>query len=638
VGLLFFENLEAAAQAVLKLPRAEISALEIMDYQALKAAQLEKIFNLDLQDFPQHAALLVDLKAQSSQKLASLIKEINAIHPDGLIHRTEITTERTLYHTVWNIRKGIFPSIASLRKPGSALINEDVAVPLPYLPAFCKILSLLFKKHGFDGGCMFGHAKEGNLHFLLEADFVSPAGIKQYELFMQDLVTLVLYYKGALKAEHGTGRNMAHTVAEAFGPEAYQIMQDIKSLFDPLGILNPDVILSANPQLHLQNLKTIPLVDPLIDACIECGFCEKVCPSKTLSLTPRQRIVALRDFGMQWAHTKAFRYRGVDTCAKTGLCEIACPVGLNTGALMGAIMTAKRRPWQRKMAAWISRHLHWISRWFYHPPTAAPAIPQKTQTVLYFPSCGERIFDREATAFQASLRNILKRCGIELLVIGVDSELVWRQNTLLRVPQRSEDLSEQAVCSASKLAHNPHTLCCGLAFKSKGFPEIANQKHTELKNYLDSLSDQGRIPILTETASCIEGLPLRDVLDYLADLLLPTDWLQAVDETIMLHLTCSMKRQHLDSKITALAKRCAKQVIIPPDIDCCGFAGDKGFTLPALNASALKTLRNQIPPECHAGFSGSPSCERGLSKHSGIPYRSLVYLIEQAVFNIKAPK
>ncbi len=593
VCLLFFEDLHAAATAATQLPLAQIAALEIMDQRALTAAKMPHLLNLDLSQYPEHAALLLDLKADSPLKLDQLIATLNALTPDKLIHRTDFISERSLYHTLWNIRKGIFPSIAAARKPGSALINEDVAVPLPYLPAFCKILQLVFQKHGFAQGCIFGHAKDGNLHFLLEADFATEAGLQQYEAFMADLVTLVLYYKGALKAEHGTGRNMTHTVKQAFGEEAYAIMQDIKTLFDPQGILNPDVVLSDNPHLHLQNLKQIPLVNPLIDACIECGFCEKICPSKNLSLTPRQRIVALRDFSPKLP--KDFQYRGIETCAKTGLCEMACPVGINTGELMGALQAAQRKPWHKKVAAWAARAFGLLSRGFYYPAPTSPPPAEPSKTVIYFPSCGERILDQHAQAFQASLRHILSRCGITLIIA------------------------------------DPAHLCCGLAFKSKGFPEIAATKHAELHAYLNTLSENGTLPILTETASCIEGLPLRDVLDYLADLLLPSDLLTPLDEIVMLHLTCSMKRQQIDHKIVALARRCAHTVIIPADIHCCGFAGDKGFTLPALNASALKTLRTQVPAECTQGFSGSPSCEIGLSQHSGIPYRSLIYLIERAL-------
>ena len=592
-SLLFFEDLHAACEAVAQLPLHDIAALEIMDNTALKAANMSALLNLNLDTHPKHAALLLDLKAHSPEKLASLITQISALTPAKLIHRTDFISERSLYHTLWNIRKGIFPAIAAARKPGSALINEDVAVPLPYLPAFCKILQLVFQKHGFEKSCIFGHAKDGNLHFLLEADFASDQGIQQYESFMSDLVKLVLYYKGALKAEHGTGRNMAHTVKQAFGDEAYSIMQEIKTLFDPQGILNPDVILSGNPQLHIQNLKQIPQVNPLIDACIECGFCEKVCPSKNLSLTPRQRIASLRDFSPKMP--KDFQYRGVDTCAKTGLCEMACPVGINTGELMGAMLAARRKSWQKKIASWIGQYFGLISRWFYSPSPCPLPQGQRDSCVIYFPSCGERLLDKHAAQFQTSLRAIFNQLGMALIIA------------------------------------DPANLCCGLAFKSKGFPDVAATKHTELKAYLDQLSENGKIPILTETASCIEDLPLRDVLDYLADILLPTDLLHPLEETVMLHLTCSMKRQHLETKIADLARRCAQNVIIPADIDCCGFAGDKGFRLPQLNQSALKTLKSQIPKNCTQGYSGSPSCEIGLTKHSGIPYQSLIYLIERAL-------
>ncbi|MCX7123234.1 MAG: FAD-binding and (Fe-S)-binding domain-containing protein [Gammaproteobacteria bacterium] len=593
VSLLFFEDLHAASEAALKLPLEDIAALEIMDHTALSAANLSTLLDFDLSTHSQHAALLLDIKANSPQKLECLIKKIAALTPKKCIHRTDFLSERSLYHKIWNIRKGIFPAIAARRKPGSALINEDVAIPLRYLPAFCKILPLIFEKNHFKQSCIFGHAKDGNLHFLLEADFASEAGIQQYEAFMADLVKLVLYYKGALKAEHGTGRNMTHTIKQAFGDDAYAMMQEIKALFDPHGILNPDVILSDNPHLHLQNLKQIPQVNPLIDACIECGFCEKVCPSKNLSLTPRQRIVALRD--LQPKMPKDFQYRGVDTCAKTGLCEMACPVGINTGQLMGAMIAARRTPWQKKIAAWMGRHFGLLSRWFYHSSPCPLPQEAKDLSVIYFPSCGERILDKNASSFQASLRTIFKQLEIDLIIA------------------------------------DPTHLCCGLAFKNKGFPEIAAEKHAELKAYLNTLSENGNIPIVTETASCIEDLPLRDILDYLSDLLLPTDLLQKRDETIMLHLTCSMKRQHLETKITTLAKRCATTVIIPSDIDCCGFAGDKGFLVPKLNQSALKTLKSQVPQGCTQGYSGSPSCEIGLTKHSGIRYQSLIYLIERAL-------
>ncbi len=607
--LFFFENLTAACKAIPLLPLPEISALEIMDQAALTAGKVSTLLGIDLSAHPQHAALLLDLKTHSLAKRDELIRTINALALPHLIHRTEFIEDRALYHRIWDVRKGIFPSIAAMRRPGSALINEDVAVPLPYLPSFCQFLQKLFQKHHYGQNCIFGHAKDGNLHFLLEADFATPTGIAQYEAFMADLVKLVLHYQGALKAEHGTGRNMTHTVRQAFGGEAYQIMQEIKTLFDPECILNPDVILSDNPELHLQNLKQLPVVHPLIDTCIECGFCEKICPSKNLSLTPRQRIASLRDFSPNLP--KDFQYRGLDTCAKTGLCEMACPVGINTGALVGAMQASQRSRFEHWIASWISRHFSLVSRlarWalaLLHPrllhrsqpkkpPLLSPLAPL-TQ-VIYFPSCGERVLDSNQKRFIESLRTVLGVLRIELILAPAASHY-----------------------------------CCGLAFQSKGFPDLAAQKRAELATYLNQLSENGQIPILTETASCIEGLPLRDVLDFLAEQLLPTDLLKPLPETILLHLTCSVKRQHLEAKILSLAQRCAQSVIVPADIACCGFAGDKGLSQPELNESALKTLKAQVPPSCEMGYSSSPSCELGLTRASGIPYRSLVYLIERSL-------
>ena len=72
-------------------------------------------------------------------------------------------------------------------------------------------------------------------------------------------------------------------------------MKKIKQLFDPEDLLNPGVILNDNPWVHLENLKPLPEADPIIDKCIECGFCEVHCPSRDLSLSPRQRITAWRE-------------------------------------------------------------------------------------------------------------------------------------------------------------------------------------------------------------------------------------------------------------------------------------------------------------------------------------------------------
>ena len=110
-----------------------------------------------------------------------------------------------------------------------------------------------------------------------------------------DGVDLVLRCDGSLKGEHGTGRNVAPFVEAEWGAAAYAIMQETKSLFDPHGILNPGVIINRDPHAHLLHLKAMPRADAETDKCIECGFCETHCPSRDLTLTPRQRIIVRRE-------------------------------------------------------------------------------------------------------------------------------------------------------------------------------------------------------------------------------------------------------------------------------------------------------------------------------------------------------
>lgn len=602
-ALLFFGSVEAACVASLLLPKDKIAALEMMDQRSLEAAKLSQ------KTAAPAAALLIDLKAESQKALSSLVEEVKVLFPSlpQLVHSTDFMSERARYHQLWSVRKSVFPAVAARRTPGTALINEDVAVPPHRLPAFCKALRALFEAHDYHNAALFGHVKEGNLHFLLEEDFDSEAGVAHYDAFMRALVDLVLAHEGALKAEHGTGRNMAPFVEKAWGEEAYALMKEIKHLLDPEGLLNPDVILSEDPTLHRKHLKTFPAVDPLVDPCIECGFCEKVCPSKNLSLTPRQRIAALRDGKKAGRVWKRFRHEGIDTCAKTGLCELSCPVGINTGALMGKMLEASRKSWQKKIAAWVGRHFGAASRFVAWIATRGAPPSQLSSAreggdILYLPSCSERMLDKEQAHFEKTLTALLASI-----------------NKTLVVPSNLE------------------ALCCGLAFQSKGFAEQALQKNAQLEAFLWQQSRQGTVPILCETGSCLlmmrehfsKKMPIFDVLEYLADAL-PFDQLKCLDKTVMLHITCSFRHLKLENKVLKLARACAKNVVVPPDISCCGFAGDKGFFEKDLNQSALATLKSQVPQDCTGGYSMSPSCQIGLSQHSGIPYRSLAYLIAES--------
>jgi len=252
--------------------------------------------------------------------------------PFHVEQQVDFTEDATLSGQLWAIRKGTFPAVGAVRPTGTTVIIEDVTFPIPQLAEGVNRLIKLFEKHSYHEAILFGHALEGNLHFVFTQSFDDPAKVARYAAFMGDVAQLVaVEFGGSLKAEHGTGRNMAPFVELEWGTDAYQLMWKIKRLLDPQGILNPDVVLSEDPGIHLKNFKPLPAANEIIDKCIECGFCEPVCPSNGLSLSPRQRIVIWRDIQAKKragvdtrALEEAYQYQGIDTCAATGLCAQRC--------------------------------------------------------------------------------------------------------------------------------------------------------------------------------------------------------------------------------------------------------------------------------------------------------------------------
>ena len=242
---------------------------------------------------------------------------------------------------LWRVREGMQGLLAAVRPPGITMLIEDVCVPPARVAEAAKDLQALLSRHGFLPG-LAGHASAGNLHFILTAEFGKEGEHERYDAFISDLVELIVdKYDGSLKAEHGTGINMAPFVEREWGPEATELMWEIKRLADPAGILAPGVVLNRDPGVHLRNLKGVPEVEESVTKCIECGFCEAVCPSQNVTTTPRQRIVLRREMARQppgspvhVALSEQYEYDGIETCAADGSCMTACPVAIDTGTLI----------------------------------------------------------------------------------------------------------------------------------------------------------------------------------------------------------------------------------------------------------------------------------------------------------------
>ncbi len=185
------------------------------------------------------------------------------------------------------MRKGFFASGGAARPKGTSMMTEDVAAPIDRLADFVIDLRQLLDDHGYEDAIIFGHALAGNLHFQMSDNFMLEGSAEKFDRFSRDLSEFVsVRYGGSLKAEHGTGRAIAPFVEREWGSAAYRIMQRIKPLFDPENLLNPGVLITSNQKVHIEHLKLMPLADPVIDLCIECGFCEPACPSAQLTISP----------------------------------------------------------------------------------------------------------------------------------------------------------------------------------------------------------------------------------------------------------------------------------------------------------------------------------------------------------------
>lgn len=671
-GLLFFETIYAACEAISPLRGAGAKALELMDRAALRAVEKQHGVPSLIASLPNNAAgLLVEFQAATQESLAAYQAAVHEIIRGlTLVAPAEFTADPAKIAALWRVREGMYPSVGAVRRSGTSVIIEDVAFPFEQLADAAVDLNALFKKHRYDEGIIFGHARDGNLHFVITQSFNDQASVEQYDSFIKDVVDLVVRkYDGALKAEHGTGRNMAPFVETEWGGHALSIMRRLKTLCDPENILNPGVILNSNPQAHLTDLKRLPSVELEVDRCVECGFCERVCPSRDLTLTPRQRIVVRREMALQELSggctreldelRKDYVYMGIETCAADGMCATACPVGINTGALvkrlrhergsrfgesLGRIAAARfssieslvrsslfvghafqRLLGKRAMPA-VTRFARSVvgpvvPLWSSEMPEPASSLPPTKRvgaSAIYLPACIGRVFGSIPTrqaghSLQEALVTVAARAGMP----------VWIPDEL-------------------------RGTCCGTPFLSKGylggFRIAANRAIDRCWEW----TENGRIPVVIDASSCALGLrecgdvltaanrekhrslTVLDSVQFAREKLLPRLRVTRRVASVAVHPTCSVVEMGIESDLIDLATACSEHVVVPRNAGCCGFAGDRGFLFPELTAAATRAQAGDLRDlHCEDYVSSNLTCEIGMSRATHRVYRSIINLLEE---------
>jgi D-lactate dehydrogenase len=605
---------------------------------------------------PESAALLVEFGGDNDAELDAQEMAADRILSEyELLREPEWTRDAHAIELAWGVREGLHGLVGRFRAPETALIIEDVCVRPERVGDCARDLQALLGEHGFIPG-VAGHASAGNLHFQLTPDFAKPEDRERYETFMDKLGELILdKYDGSMKAEHGTGVTMTPWVEREWGEKATEMMWRVKRLADPDGVLNPGVVLNRDPEAHLTDLKIQPMIEEVAAHCVECGFCEPVCPSRNVTTTPRQRIVLRREMARQpegspvyEALIREFEYDGIQTCAADGTCKPSCPLAIDTGEMIKQFRARERTEREEQMALRIAQRWATVERaargglrvgrfgggravaavsstirsrvsadlvpaWPEDgmPPPAPASLPSTARegaAAVYMPACINRIFGNpRGTSARPTLPEALvevsKRAGLPL----------W-------IPDDA--------------AGN----CCAVPWSSKGYTRGKEFMAAQMRESLERWTDGGRLPFVIDASSCAHGL-IQDVgaevevLDSIAwahDRLLPQLEVRRRVGALAVHPTCSAGHMQIATKLDALARAMADEVVVPVGTTCCGMAGDRGLLHPELPESALRDVKADLEGRrLDACVSSNRTCELALQQVTGRPYSSFVFLLEE---------
>jgi D-lactate dehydrogenase len=671
-ALLYFPTMYAACQAIVPLTDAGAVMVELMDRASLYAVENLKGMPAIVKTLPEAAAaLLIEFQENSSEALEQSVNKFLASASQlSLLNAPAFTNDPAEQDFLWKVRKGLFPAVGAVRASGTTVILEDVTFPVEKLGDAIVDLQQLFKKYEYSNAIIFGHAKDGNIHFVVTQAFDTTEEIVRYDLFLREVVKLVVEkYDGSLKAEHGTGRNMAPFVETEWGADAYAVMKKIKLTVDPKLLLNPGVIINEDKEVHIKNLKELPPVEEEVDKCIECGYCEHKCPSRDITATPRRRIVIRRvlkqlqnagDYANYKLLLSQYKYDVLDTCAVDGLCASACPVDINTGDLVKRLRRENHSVTANRIAVLIAKNfktIEWMARAALKAGFAInklfgkkamsrltvgakkiiPSMPVWTTGIAYPP----KLTGLQSTAVTQKSIVYFPAC-ISRMLGTYDGKQKNIMDTFLSICNKLE--------IGVVVPENIKGTCCSQIFSSKGFKDAQQFTANAIVSKLFIDSKEGSLPIVIDVSSCaytlhqlrpaltednkqkFDKLVILDSVDFLYEMVLPVAIVKQKKSNIVLHPVCSLEKMKTGNKLITVAKYFANDVTVPKNTGCCGMAGDRGFLFPELTAAATNAEAMEVSTKKYdAYYSTTKTCEMAMTEAVKENYESILYLVDEAI-------
>ena len=633
LGVAHFPRFHDAMDAAQHIVKLGPGAVELVDRTMLDLALSNPAFAPTIRRFVKgepDAVLLVEFAGGEREAQLAGVRRLGELmgdlgFPDGVVAIVEAADQKSL----WDVRKAGLNIMMSMKGDGKPVsFIEDCAVPLEHLAEYTSDLTEVFRRHGTEG-TWYAHASVGCLHVRPVLNMKGDGAVRMRAI-AEEAADLVRRYKGAYSGEHGDGLVRSEWIAPFFGPRLTAALGEVKSWFDPRGVMNPGKIVNPAKQDDRSLLRYGPgyrqpapstVLDwsawngfaGAVEMCNNNGHCRKfdagtMCPSYRATLNERDltrgrantlRLALSGQLGPDEAAEQAVR-EALDLCVSCKGCKRECPTGVDM-ARMKLEFTAhyKRRhglTWRDKIIGHMPRHAKWMA--LLQPladvGTRLPGSGAIVERVGFDRRRALPRFKRSWTS--TAMRGRRPATGGKPVVLFADTFNNWLEPANLEDAARVLDAMGHDVIAS--LGNDGKPLCCGRTYLATG---MLGEARKEARRTIDALGPhlEAGTPIVGLEPSCVftfrdeyaalfpgdeaaaklAGVQLAD--EYLADAIArgraTPPWKRSPAASIRVHGHCHQKAFDTFGATIALLKTLPGSDVRAIESSCCGMAGSFGY-------------------------------------------------------------